>query len=124
MSLLDAPIIIPITSCYIYISLNTCTLVINSFRFTRRRLQLGSRKLVLNKTLVREHLFLIMLIFYLITVHFNTKSLWRVYTKLETLKPLDIVCSCRVCTINSCRIILSSMTFYHARAVMFLYRTL
>jgi hypothetical protein len=108
LSYLSLPVI------YIYISLNTCTLVINSFRFTRRRLQLGSRKLVLNKTLVREHLFSIMLIFYLITVHFNTKSLWRVYTKLETLKPLDIVCSCRVCAINSCRIILSSMTFYHA----------
>jgi hypothetical protein len=60
MSSLDATIIIPITSCYIYISLNTCTLVINSFRFTRQRLQLGSRKLILNKTLVRERLLLIM----------------------------------------------------------------
>jgi hypothetical protein len=33
---------------------------------------------------------------------------------LPNLKPLDIICSCRVCTINSCRIILLSMTFYHA----------
>ncbi len=41
-----------------YISPNTHTLVINSFLFTRRRLQLGSRKLVLNKILVRERLYI------------------------------------------------------------------
>ncbi len=34
------------------------TLVINSFLFTRRRLLLGSRKLVLNKILVRERLYI------------------------------------------------------------------
>ena len=44
----------------LYISPNTHTLVIISFLFiiTRRRLQLGSRKLVLNKILVRERLFI------------------------------------------------------------------
>ncbi len=42
----------------LYISPNTHMLVINSFLFTRRRLQLGSRKLVLNKILVRERLYI------------------------------------------------------------------
>ena len=42
----------------LYISPNTHTLVINSFLFTRRRLQLGSRKLILNKILVRERLYI------------------------------------------------------------------